>query len=443
MPKHYNDCIPTFGAETHRGAHPMNLWETLPVLEIDDLFRRPDNPSHAPNHSWEIAKRKMVNILVVEHERSARNRLKEILIKCGYDVIEAPNGREALETAVQKKIGGILLDVNLPVMDGWQVLSKLKENRQTRKIPVIMLTAYTSVENEATGMRMGVSHFIAKPWNAETLSIIVKVALRDAQSKVEETDPEPPEPMDVEPSSPSNPELPPLSAKVIGTGGRLTQLDRVLGGGIPLESLTLIEGPSGVGKSVLCQYLVYGAILSGLSLAYFTAKHTVDSLVEQMGSIGLDLSSRLQGDDIRTYPIQSPSAHDEPDSVLGELVADIERVAQNRGIIIVDDITETAQISRGQSVLGFFTSCQRQCSQGRTIVVVTRSSAFDGNLLPRLHGVCHAHISLGAEKMWDKLVNTLEVRKANKSDLNYHNKFSFQVEPAVGIKFVPMTRVKA
>ena len=109
----------------------------------------------------------------------------------------------------------------------------------------------------------------------------------------------------------------------------------------------------------------------------------------------------------------------------------------------MDCITEVAQISRNQAVLGFFTSCQRQCNQGRTIVIVTRSSAFDENLLPRLHGVCDAHISLGAEQMWDKLVNTLEVRKVNKSDLNSNNRFSFQIEPAVGIKFVPMSRVKA
>lgn len=129
----------------------------------------------------------MVNILVVEHERSVRSRLKEILIKCEYDVIEAPNGREALEKAGQEKIDGILLDVNLPVMDGWQVLSKLKENLQTRRIPVIMLTAYTSVENESAGMRMGVSHFIAKPWRSETLAITIKVALRMLRSRWRKT----------------------------------------------------------------------------------------------------------------------------------------------------------------------------------------------------------------------------------------------------------------
>ena len=382
----------------------------------------------------------MVNILVVEHERSVRHRLKEILTKCGYDVIEASNGREALETAGQEKIDRILLDVNLPVMDGWQVLSKLNEKLNTKKIPVIMLTSYTSVENEAAGIRMGVSHFIAKPWHPETLAITVKVALRDAQREVEKNGRDT---MDAEPNLHSSPAVSSMADKVIGTGGELIQLDRALGGGIPLESLTLIEGPARVGKSVLCQYLIYGGILSGLSLAYFTTEHTVDSLIEQMGSIGLDLSGRLQEDTIRTYPLQSPSAYDEPDSLLAELASNIESVPQHHGIIIVDGITDLAQISRGQAVLGFFTSCQRQCNQGRTIIVVTRSSAFDDNLLSRLHGVCDSHLSFGAEKLRDKLLNTLEVRKVNKAELNTNNRFSFQVEPGVGFKFVPISRVKA
>ena len=382
----------------------------------------------------------MVKIFVVEHERSSRNLLREILVKCGYDVIEAPNGQEALKTVGQEKIDGILLDVNLPVMDGWQVLSKLKENPQTQRIPVIMLTSYTSVENEAAGMRMGVSHFVAKPWHPDTLAITVKVALREAQRTVEANGSDP---TNVGPGSPPSDEPAPVSGKFLGTGGKLMLLDRVLSSGLPLESLTLIEGPSGVGKSLLCQYLVYGAILSGFSLAYFAIERTVDGLIEKMGSIGLGLSGRLQDDNFRTYSLQSPSVHDEPDGALAELASNIEAVSPDRGIIIVDCISELAQISRNQAIMGFFTSCQRQCRQGRTIVVVARSSAFDESLLHRLHGISDAHINLSSERVRERLVNTLEVRKVNKSDLKSNNSFSFQVDPAEGIKFVPMSRVKA
>ena len=83
----------------------------------------------------------MVKILVIQHERRIRQGLKDILVKIGYDVIDAPNGGTALEIANQDQVDTILLDVNLPTMDGWQVLSKLKEQPQTRNIPVIMLTS--------------------------------------------------------------------------------------------------------------------------------------------------------------------------------------------------------------------------------------------------------------------------------------------------------------
>ena len=382
----------------------------------------------------------MAKILVVQHERSVRKELKDSLVKAGYDVIDAPNGGTALEIANQDQIDGILLDVNLPMMDGWQVLSKLKEHPQTSKIPVIMLTSYTTIEHEATGMRLGVAHFIAKPWRSETLALTVRVALREAHREVTKDHRTTESAWD---NSVSSPGLPSNSQKTINTGGKLIQLEGVLGGGIPRESLTLIEGPSAAGKSVLCQYLIYGAISDGLSLAYFTSEHQADSLSNQMGSIGLDVSGYLQGDKVLFYPLQNPSADDEPESLLSTLASDIERVPANGGVIVVDSITNLAQISRDRYVLGFFASCERLCDQGRTIVVVARSSAFDDNLLPRLHDLCDTHISLGVEKIRDKVVNTLEVRKVGKSEPTGNNRLSFQIEPAVGINLVPISRIRA
>ena len=167
----------------------------------------------------------MAKILVVQHERSVRKELKDNLVNAGYDVIDAPNGGTALEIANQDQIDGILLDVNLPMMDGWQVLSKLKEHPQTGKIPVIMLTSYTTIEHEATGMRLGVAHFIAKPWRSETLALTVRVALREAHRAVTQDHRATESTRDKAVSSPG---LPSKSHKVINTGGKLIQLEGVL-----------------------------------------------------------------------------------------------------------------------------------------------------------------------------------------------------------------------
>ena len=105
----------------------------------------------------------MLKLLVADHQRSIRKALKDSLVDIGYEVIDAANGPAVLEIALQEKIDGILLDVEIPVIDGWQVLAKLKEEPKTKSIPVIMLISFPSVDTEATGIRLGAAHFISKP----------------------------------------------------------------------------------------------------------------------------------------------------------------------------------------------------------------------------------------------------------------------------------------
>ena len=379
----------------------------------------------------------MPKLLVVDNERYVRRALKDALGKCGYDVIEAANGQSALETAFQENIDGILLDVEMPVMDGWQVLTQVREDPRTQTLPVIMLTSFPSVETESTGIRLGASHLIPKPWHPETLAITVRVALRESQHSAMAT---PPAPVAGQPP-PATGRRAPGSQKAIGTGGKLIPLEQLLSGGIPLESLTLIEGASAAGKSVLCQYLIYGAIVDDRSVALFTTEHTTDSLVQKMSAIGLDLSDHLQGGNLGIYPIQKPTLDDDPETMVAALASEIERVPQDHGFIIVDGITNLAQICQDRAVLGFFSSCQQLCGEGRTIVVVARSSAFDPRLLARLNGLCNSHISIGTEKIGERLVNMLEVRKLSNAEVKANNKFSFQVEPEVGITSLPMARV--
>ena len=86
----------------------------------------------------------MAKVLVVDHERRIRRWLTDSLGKCGYDVVETANGQTALETASRQRFDLILLDDALPKMDGWQVLTKLKEDPQMQRIPVVLLTSFPS-----------------------------------------------------------------------------------------------------------------------------------------------------------------------------------------------------------------------------------------------------------------------------------------------------------
>ena len=87
-----------------------------------------------------------LKILVVDDESRMRKLVKDFLVKAGYDVIEAGDGEQAVDTFyAQKDIALIILDVMMPKMDGWQVC---REIRQNSKVPIIMLTSKSEARDE-------------------------------------------------------------------------------------------------------------------------------------------------------------------------------------------------------------------------------------------------------------------------------------------------------
>ncbi len=112
-------------------------------------------------------------ILVVEDNPLAQKLMRVWLEEAGYKVIIAKNGREAIEKAIYKKPALITLDILMPDMDGWQVLYRLKENKETRDIPVIVCSI---VENKSFGINLGAVDYLVKPFSrAELLDRIKKV----------------------------------------------------------------------------------------------------------------------------------------------------------------------------------------------------------------------------------------------------------------------------
>lgn len=388
----------------------------------------------------------MAKLLLIHSEREVRGSLNDHLSNCGYEIKEASSAKAGLELGRSEKFDGVLLDAQLPSMGSWQLLADFKEDVRTKFMPVLMLTSSLSVQEESTGLRLGASHFITKPWNPQNLELTIKVALRDSRKEVQKNRPSavtspvtwPDERPRYHPS-PASPDVTPR----IGSGGKLKPLDEALSGGIVNESLTLLEGDSGTGKSVLCQYLIYGAILGGRPVEFFSTEHTVNSLAQQMSSLGLSVSDYLRNDTIGVYRIPKPSGHDDPWNLLDTLAQNVERVQPGNRLTIIDGITDLVQISQDQAVMSFFIKCQRMCRKGRTIVLTARLSGYDQNMLTRLHGVCDNLITIATESIRDRFVNTLEVPKVSNAAKHQDNRFSFQVESVGGIKIFPLERFKA
>ena len=105
----------------------------------------------------------MAKILLVEDNEMNRDMLSRRLIKKGFEVVIAVNGQEGVDMATSEKPDLILLDMSLPVMDGWTAAGHLKANPDTKDIPVIALTAHAMAEDKEKALAAGCDDFDTKP----------------------------------------------------------------------------------------------------------------------------------------------------------------------------------------------------------------------------------------------------------------------------------------
>ncbi len=128
-------------------------------------------------------------ILVVDDEKDIVEMLKYNLQKEGYKVISAYNGKEALERA-QQRPDLILLDIMMPVMDGFQTLKALKQNKDTESIPVLFLTAKGAETDEIVGLEIGAEDYIVKPISIGKILARIRTVLRRAEQPLKAKGPD-------------------------------------------------------------------------------------------------------------------------------------------------------------------------------------------------------------------------------------------------------------
>ena len=111
----------------------------------------------------------MAKILVVEDNEMNRDMLSRRLIKRGYDVVVAVDGQEGVEKARTEAPALVLMDMSLPVLDGWEATRALRADPATRSIPVIALTAHAMAGDREKAMAAGCDDFDTKPIEIERL----------------------------------------------------------------------------------------------------------------------------------------------------------------------------------------------------------------------------------------------------------------------------------
>lgn len=106
-------------------------------------------------------------VLVVDDSLADRNHLESLLTQAGYSVVTVNDGSHAVDAVKKHRIEAVLMDVNMPGMDGFAATRALKNDAETKDVPVIMVTAKDQKADKAWGQMLGAKGYVTKPYTNE------------------------------------------------------------------------------------------------------------------------------------------------------------------------------------------------------------------------------------------------------------------------------------
>ncbi|MCK5198787.1 MAG: response regulator [Spirochaetales bacterium] len=119
----------------------------------------------------------MVNkVMCVDDSNTIRMLVEKTLIPAGYEVMGAENGQDALDK-LSSDIDLFLVDVNMPVMDGFEFVEKLKQKDEFKSKPVIFLTTESSTEKKEKGKVLGINGWVVKPFEPESFLKVINMLI--------------------------------------------------------------------------------------------------------------------------------------------------------------------------------------------------------------------------------------------------------------------------
>jgi len=115
-------------------------------------------------------------ILIVDDTSTLRALLRLVLTRAGYDVVEARDGREALDCLHDRQVDLLLCDINMPNMDGFSLLKALRGNARHARTPVVMLTSESGADMKRLGGALGAQAWVVKPFHPDqVLSLVARL----------------------------------------------------------------------------------------------------------------------------------------------------------------------------------------------------------------------------------------------------------------------------
>ena len=119
-------------------------------------------------------------ILVVEDQEDNRRIIRDLLMSVGYELIEATDGEAGVRLAEAERPDLILMDIQLPVLDGHEATRRIRQNAELAAIPIIVVTSYALSGDDAKAMAAGADGYVAKPFSPRQLLAMVRKFLPEA-----------------------------------------------------------------------------------------------------------------------------------------------------------------------------------------------------------------------------------------------------------------------
>ena len=117
-------------------------------------------------------------ILVIEDTEDNRRILRDLLTNAGFDVLEATDGEKGVQAAASENPDLILMDIQLPVIDGYEATRRIKAAQQSKHIPIVAVTSYALSGDEAKARAAGCDGYIAKPFSPRQILAMVRDFLK-------------------------------------------------------------------------------------------------------------------------------------------------------------------------------------------------------------------------------------------------------------------------
>ena len=186
----------------------------------------------------------MAHILIAEDERDIRELIQFTLMFAGHQITQAANGAEALELAPKVKPDLIMMDVRMPKMTGTELLAEVKKFRPD--LPVVLMTAFASVQTAVEAMKLGAYDYIQKPFEADEIKLLVERTLEHSRLKLENAALR----SMAEASGPR---------PLIGSSPLMQEVRSTIDVVAQRSATVLIRGESGTGKEVVARAIHYAS----------------------------------------------------------------------------------------------------------------------------------------------------------------------------------------